>query len=49
MDVPYKQLIVWNPENNDIIGGYRYLWGKEVVIEENGEPRMATAHGMFHF
>ena len=30
MDVPYKQLIVWNPDCNDIIGGYRFLWGKEV-------------------
>ena len=49
MDVPYKQLIVWNPDCNDIIGGYRFLWGKEVKIEENGEPRMATAHGMFRF
>lgn len=49
MDVPYKQLIVWNPDCDDIVGGYRYLWGKEVKIEENGEPRMATAHGMFDF
>lgn len=49
MDVPYKQLIVWNPECNDIIGGYRYLWGREVQMDENGEPRIATAHGMFHF
>lgn len=49
MDVPYKQLVVWNPECNDIIGSYRYLWGKEVQFDENGEPRMATAHGMFRF
>lgn len=49
MDVPYKQLVVWNPECNDIIGGYRYLWGKEVQFDENGEPRMATVHGMFRF
>ena len=49
MDVPYKQLIVWNPDCNDIIGGYHFLWGKEVRFEENGEPRMATAHGMVHF
>lgn len=24
----YKQLIVWNPEADEIIGGYRYLWVK---------------------
>ena len=49
MEVPYKQLIVWNPENNDIIGGYRYIYGKEVRFDANGEPIIATAHGMFHF
>lgn len=49
MEVPYKQLIVWNPECNDIIGGYRYIWGKEVHIDDNGEPHIATAHGMFRF
>lgn len=49
MENPYKQLIVWNPECNDIIGGYRYIYGKEVRIDENGEPVMATAHGMFQF
>ena len=49
MEVPYRQLIVWNPECDDIIGGYRFLYGKDVRIDENGEPVMATAHGMFHF
>lgn len=49
MEVPYKQLIVWNPENNDIIGGYRYIHGKDVRFDEKGEPIIATAHGMFHF
>lgn len=49
MENPYKQLIVWNPECDDIIGGYRYIYGKDVRIDENGEPVMATAHGMFHF
>lgn len=49
MENPYKQLIVWNPECDDIIGGYRYIYGKEVRIDSNGEPVMATAHGMFHF
>ena len=49
MENPYRQLIVWNPECDDIIGGYRYLYGKNVRFDENGEPVMATAHGMFHF
>lgn len=49
MENPYRQLIVWNPDCNDIIGGYRYIYGKDVRIDSNGEPVMATAHGMFHF
>lgn len=49
MENPYRQLIVWNPDCNDIIGGYRYIYGKDVRIDGNGEPVMATAHGMFHF
>lgn len=33
MEHPYKQLIVWNPEAEEILGGYRYLLGdrKSVV------------------
>ncbi len=49
MEVPYKQLIVWNPENHDIIGGYRYIFGKDVRFNDKGEPIIATAHGMFRF
>ena len=29
-DSPFKQLIVWNPEDKEIVGGYRYLIGSEV-------------------
>lgn len=49
MEVPYKQLIVWNPENDDIIGGYRYIYGNDMRYDENGMPMIATAHGMFRF
>lgn len=44
----YKQLIVWNPEAQDIIGGYRYLLGTDWEIMPNGQPHLATSH-MFHF
>lgn len=44
----YKQLIVWNPEEKEIIGGYRYLLGKDWEIREDGQPNLATSH-MFHF
>ncbi|MBQ7471504.1 MAG: GNAT family N-acetyltransferase [Prevotella sp.] len=44
----YKQLIVWNPEAEDIIGGYRYLYGSDWEMDEHGQPKLATSH-MFHF
>jgi hypothetical protein len=44
----YKQLIVWNPEDEEIIGGYRYLCGTDWELDENGQPILATSH-MFHF
>ncbi len=48
MDNPYKQLIVWNPEAEEILGGYRYLLGTDVRFDAQGAPILATAH-MFHF
>lgn len=44
----YKQLIVWNPEAEEIIGGYRYLAGTDWQFDEYGQPILATSH-MFHF
>ena len=44
----YKQLIVWNPESEEIIGGYRYLDGSEWELDESGQPILATSH-MFRF
>ena len=48
MENCYKQLIVWNPEAEEIIGGYRYKLGTEVDFDEQGQPILATGH-MFHF
>lgn len=45
---PYKQLVVWNPESEEILGGYRFLPGDEVEIDDKGQPILATSH-MFHF
>jgi len=44
----YKQLIVWNPEEKEIIGGYRYLLGTDWEYDAQGQPKLATSH-MFHF
>lgn len=44
----YKQLVVWNPDDEEIIGGYRYLYGTDWQMDANGQPILATSH-MFHF
>lgn len=48
MEEPYKQLIVWDPDVEAILGGYRYLLGAKVKQREDGQPILATSH-MFHF
>lgn len=45
---PYYQLVVWNPEDEIILGGYRFLPGGEWQYNDNGQPILATSH-MFHF
>ena len=45
---PYKQLIVWDPEDEKILGGYRYLQGQDWQIGPDGQPLLATSH-MFRF
>ena len=48
MENPYHQLIVWNPDAEEILGGYRYILGDEVEFDAQGKPVLATAH-MFNF
>ncbi len=45
---PYKQLIVWDPDAHEILGGYRYILGKGLKEDENGDVQLATAR-LFHF
>lgn len=47
-DNPYYQLIVWCPESEEILGGYRFLPGRECTFQPDGQPHLATSH-MFHF
>ena len=35
MTKPYHQLIVWDPEHRQIIGGYRYLLGSDAEMRPN--------------
>ena len=45
---PYKQLFVWDPQNEEIIGGYRLIFVNEVAINEDGQPDLVTA-SMYKF
>lgn len=47
MEVPCRQLIVWDPKAERIIGGYRFLLGEEMEFID-GQPHIATSH-MFRF
>lgn len=44
MDKPYKQLIVWDPDNEAIVGGYRFFFGSDAVFDEKGQPVIASSH-----
>lgn len=43
-EVPYEQLIIWDPEADEILGGYRFILGYRLKKDENGKVQMATAN-----
>lgn len=47
-EIPYKQLIVWDPDAREILGGYRYLACDEAARDKDGNLQLATTH-FFHF
>ncbi|MCQ2286218.1 MAG: GNAT family N-acetyltransferase [Bacteroidales bacterium] len=46
-EVPFKQLIVWSNENQEIVSAYRYILGKDVPLDENGYPHTPTSKLFF--
>lgn len=44
---PYKQLIVWDTEEHEILGGYRFMLCDHPPADENGEIHLATSN-LFH-
>jgi hypothetical protein len=48
MEGAYRQLIVWSPKEEEILGGYRFLCGSDVRFDAQGKPVLATAH-LFDF
>ena len=47
-DHPYKQIIIWDPDASAIIGGYRFILGPDVLMQEDGQPHITSAH-MFRY
>ena len=46
-DKPFQQLIVWNPDDKEIVGGYRYIHGKD--IEVKGEDVFSATSHLYKF
>lgn len=46
-ETPYEQLIVWDPENEEMVGGYRFIKCDNIRYDAN-EPHLATSH-LFEF
>ena len=42
-DNPYNQLIVWDSESEEILGGYRYHICDELYVKNDGEINLGTA------
>lgn len=48
LPTPCRQLIVWDPVSKLILGGYRFIAGKDMEQNLDGSPHIATSH-MFRF
>ena len=44
----FKQMIVWDSEEQEIVGGYRYLHGKDIETGKNNEVKSPTSR-LFNF
>ena len=43
MEKPCRQLIVWDPVDKEIVGGYRFILGEDIKMDNN-VPNIATSH-----
>ena len=48
MPDPYKQLLVWDPQDREIVGGYRFIEGNRVRFATDGTPLLSTTE-VFRF
>lgn len=44
MPRPCQQLVVWNPQEKEILGGYRFILGEEMDFKADGTPNIAISH-----
>ena len=44
----YKQLVLWDPEARELIGGYRFCLCDQALFNREGQPVLTSSH-MFHF
>ena len=44
----YRQLVLWDPDVQEIIGGYRFCICDEALFDREGQPVLTSSH-MFHF
>lgn len=49
MKNPYRQLIVWDPQEKEILGGYRFRHGNEITFNKEGQPDNIATSELFHF
>lgn len=47
-ETPYQQLIVWDPKEKEILGGYRFILCDHLAENAEGEPNLATTE-LFRF
>ena len=47
LENPFSQLIVWNPSDKEIVGGYRFITGNKIPVID-GEVKSPTT-GLFKF
>lgn len=48
MENGYRQLLVWDPKEQIVLGGYRFICGSAVSISDERVPNLATSH-LFKF
>ncbi len=48
-DIPYHQLIVWDPKENEILGGYRYFLCSQLSSDPEKVKKYLSTYSLFKF